>query len=491
MKKGYGLATFNFTNLRDDITFYYFTGSLSNPKVVGKFDGKIVFKNKNEPLRPRIVPVGTNEPDAYKLLWSSASSTLPTLMWGTISGRYENTITAETSTIIPSDMCGGRANSTGWRDLGLIHTALFSDMSTLAATKVYYIFGDAATKTYSEEHVFHVPPAAGTQPASRPTRVILYCDMGRGSNDSSYTWNEYGRPSYYTAMAVGAEVAAGTVDAVFHGGDISYAVGFAAVWDFFLDMISPIAGSALYLTTVGNHESDWPGSASYFAVEDSGGECGVTATTLLPMPSPATKDRPWWSYDVGLIHFVGMSTEHDFREGSEQHDWLESDLQSVDRAATPWVILNGHRAMYVNSHYAGPAYSDVEVSRSLIKHVEPLLNKYRVNLAFFGHNHVYQRQSAVYKKQVVQRSKTRKDKDGNMVHWYENPQATVHIVVGSAGAGFTKTDSIPPPEWNEITFYRWGYARVTADSASQLSFEWVESASGVVYDRAVVTQQTL
>ena len=35
-----------------------------------------------------------------------------------------------------------------------------------------------------------------------------------------------------------------------------------AVWDFFLNMISPISGSVLYLTTVGNHESDYPNSGN-------------------------------------------------------------------------------------------------------------------------------------------------------------------------------------------------------------------------------------
>jgi hypothetical protein len=51
----------------------------------------------------------------------------------------------------------------------------------------------------------------------RPTKVILYDDMGRGSMDNSFTWNEYGRPSYLTANAVGAEVARGDIDAVYHG----------------------------------------------------------------------------------------------------------------------------------------------------------------------------------------------------------------------------------------------------------------------------------
>ena len=97
-------------------------------------------------------------------------------------------------------------------------------------------------------------------------------------------------------------------------------------------MVSPLASGALYLTTVGNHETDWPGSPSYYQGEDSGGECGVSTTTLMPLPAPATTNQPWWSYDVGLIHFVGLSSEHDFTAGSTQLKWLEADLAAVDRS---------------------------------------------------------------------------------------------------------------------------------------------------------------
>lgn len=51
----------------------------------------------------------------------------------------------------------------------------------------------------------------------------------------------------------------------------------------------------------------------------------------------------WYSFDFGNIHFVMMSTEHDFRQGSEQYSFIASDLASVDRTNTPWVIFTGHR----------------------------------------------------------------------------------------------------------------------------------------------------
>lgn len=46
-----------------------------------------------------------------------------------------------------------------------------------------------------------------------------------------------------------------------------------------------------------------------------------------------------------------MSTEHDYRVGSEQYEFLESDLAAVDPSLTPWIVFSGHRPMYINSGF--------------------------------------------------------------------------------------------------------------------------------------------
>ena len=125
----------------------------------------------------------------------------------------------------------------------------------------------------------------------------------------------------------------------------------------------------------------------------------------------------------------------------------------------------------------------------LILHVEPLLLKYRVNLGFYGHNHVVQRHSAVYNKKVIQRSVPVQTEDG-IVNTFTNPGATVHMVIGTAGAGFSKNANNPSPEWNEMFFYKWGYARLTALNSTNLAWEWVESESGIVFDRMAISQIT-
>lgn len=487
---GRGTLKFNFTNLRSDIVFYYFTGGPAHPVMVSNTLStfKVSFKNINQPLRPRLVATG--DVDKFNLLWSSATSSAPFLKWGTESGVYQYEVQAATSSIQQTSMCGEPANTTGWRDMGLIHTAQLVGTKALANQRVYYIFGDQATLDYSSEYIFFVPPLAGTQPSATGTRVILYDDLGRGSTDDTYTWNEYGRPAVYTIMAVGAEIAKGEVNAVYHGGDISYARGYEAVWDFFLDMLSPVAAHVPYFTTVGNHESDWPGTASIFHGQDSGGECGITTTTLLPMPAPATTNQPWWSYDVGLIHMVGMSSEHDFSVGSPQYLWLENDLMSVNRTASPWIIFGCHRAMYINSYYSGGYSSDVTVMNELIANVEPLLWKYRVNLGFYGHNHQVQRHSAVFNKTVIQRSTPTVDTNGKVTHMHTDPQATVHMVIGTGGARFTENAMTggDQPVWNEMFMWEYGYARVTAVNSSYLNWEWVNAFDQEVIDHMVLTQ---
>lgn len=150
--------------------------------------------------------------------------------------------------------------------------------------------------------------------------------------------------------------------------------------------------------------------------------------------------------------------------------------------------------MYINSAY-GPnvdgkyrANSDLAVSDLMIKHVEPLLWKYKVNLGFYGHMHTVQRQSAVLDHMVVQKSDPRTI-DGELWHHHEDPQAPVQMTIGTGGANLMFNTNATAPAWNELTFTKWGYALVKAVNATYLTWEWVESSTDMVLDRMSITQQ--
>ena len=72
----------------------------------------------------------------------------------------------------------------------------------------------------------------------------------------------------------------------------------------------------------------------------------IQMITVRPLMSWAFLFILRYSFDYGSVHFVMMSTEHDYRKGSRQYTWLEKDLKSVDRNKTPWLVLGGHRPMY-------------------------------------------------------------------------------------------------------------------------------------------------
>ena len=65
----------------------------------------------------------------------------------------------------------------------------------------------------------------------------------------------------------------------------------------------------------------------------------------------------FYSNDVGLAHMVALDlmvyeptgTYEEVPYRAAQLAWLEEDLQAVDRAKTPWVILTAHHALYCTS----------------------------------------------------------------------------------------------------------------------------------------------
>lgn len=104
-------------------------------------------------------------------------------------------------------MCGGNAHTDGWRDLGAIHSAAMTGMSSLPSrSQIYYIYGDSSTNTFSAEHVFTTPllPGEATDGTGANLKALLFCDLGRGSTDDSETWDEYGRPAYNTSRFAAA-----------------------------------------------------------------------------------------------------------------------------------------------------------------------------------------------------------------------------------------------------------------------------------------------
>ena len=73
--------------------------------------------------------------------------------------------------------------------------------------------------------------------------------------------------------------------------------------------------------------------------DDSNGECSVPAYHRFKSMPANGNSLYWYSYDLGNTHVVMISTEHNCSLGSPQYSWLEKDLELVNRAKTPWLVV--------------------------------------------------------------------------------------------------------------------------------------------------------
>ncbi|XP_057784798.1 probable inactive purple acid phosphatase 27 [Salvia miltiorrhiza] len=462
--------SFHVVNIRTDIEFVMFGGGFGTPCILRRSD-PVSFANPNHPLYAHVASVDSTA-TSMRLTWVSGNQSPQQVQYGDAQ-----TANSSVSTFSQADMCTSSAMESpavdfGWHDPGFIHSALLTGLHP--STSYSYKYGSDLVG-WSDEMKLTTPPASGTD----ALKFLAYGDMGKAPLDSSI--EHYIQPGSVSVIkAMEEQVSSGGAHSIFHIGDISYATGFMAEWDFFLHLISPLASQVSYMTAIGNHERDYIGSGSVYPTPDSGGECGVAYETYFPMPT-AAKDEPWYSIEQGPVHFTVISTEHNWTLNSQQYEWMNKDMAAVNRTTTPWLIFTGHRPMYTSAP-GNPIFPSVD--DWFVDAVEPLLLQNKVDLVLFGHVHNYERTCGVYNGSC----KEMPTKDANGVDTYDhsNYTAPVHAVIGMAGFkldDFTQNDN----SWSLARISKFGYIRVNA-TKTELHVEFVNADSRKVDDSFRITK---
>ncbi|KAK9189211.1 hypothetical protein WN944_020617 [Citrus x changshan-huyou] len=458
-----GSIKFHVINIRTDIEFVFFAGGFDTPCILNRTN-PINFANPKSPLYGHLSSSDSTA-TSMRVTWVSGDKEPQQVQYG--DGKSE---TSKVTTFTQDDMCNATALQSpakdfGWHDPGYIHTAVMTGLRP--STSFSYRYGSDLVG-WSDKIQFKTPPAGGS--SEEVLRFLTYGDMGKAPlDDSAEHYIQPGSLSVIKAMA--DEIDNGSVDSIFHIGDISYATGFLVEWDFFLHQISPVASRVSYMTAIGNHERDYLGSSgSVYETPDSGGECGVAYETYFPMPIPA-RDKPWYSIEQAGVHFTVMSTEHDWSENSEQYEWMKKDMASVDRSKTPWLIFAGHRPMYSSLSSS--------VDNKFVDAVEPLLLDNKVDLALFGHVHNYERTCSVYKQSCL--AMPTKDANGIDTYDHSNYSAPVQAVIGMAGFTLDKFPDNADHTWSLIRISKFGYLRGNTNK-EEMKFEFVNSDTREVED---------
>lgn len=322
--------------------------------------------------------------------------------------------------------------------------------------------------------------------------AFLFGDMGTATPYSTFLRTQDESISTIKWISRDIEALGDKPALISHIGDISYARGYAWLWDNFFTQIEPVASKVPYHVCIGNHEYDWPlqpwkpdWAYSVYG-KDGGGECGVPYSLRFIMPgnsseptgtrAPATKNL-YYSFDLGPVHFVYISTETNFLKGSNQYHFLKNDLESVDRRRTPFVVVQGHRPMYTTSN----ENRDAPMRNKMLENLEPLLVKNKVTLALWGHVHRYERFCPLNNFTCGSLGLNSKDSKG----------FTVHVVIGMAGQDWQPIWTPRPDHPNDPIFpqpaeslYRggeFGYTRLVA-TKERLTLTYIGNHDGEEHD---------
>ena len=281
---------------------------------------------------------------------------------------------------------------------------------------------------------------------------------------------------------------------------------YESILNDFYDELTPISASKPYMVGPGNHESNCDNGGvtdPYKNITYNVSICVPGQTNFtgyinhFRMPSAESNGTGnfWYSFDHGMAHYIQLDTETDLGHGfigndetggsegdasgpfnalrDAQTNWLAKDLAAVNRSATPWIIVAGHRPWYL-SH----PNTTGTICWTCKDVFEPLLIEYGADLVLSGHAHVYQR-SAPLANGVI---------DPNELN---NPSSPWYITNGAAGH-YDGLDPLQVPYQKyqrfglDTTNGTYGWSRLTFHNCTHLTHDFVASRNGSVVDSATL-----
>ena len=142
-------------------------------------------------------------------------------------------------------------------------------------------------------------------------------------------------------------------------------------------------------------------------------------------------ESPYYSHDLENIHFISLSTEHSFEEGSQQYEFIKNDLEKVSKNTDiDWIIVHSHKSFYSTRN-------DYDTAQELRETYLPLFEKYNVNLVISSHNQYYERTlPLLYNFEDDSYPIIRGDNFDP--YYYHNPDGIIFLTVGTGGDGLQK-----------------------------------------------------
>jgi 3',5'-cyclic AMP phosphodiesterase CpdA len=209
----------------------------------------------------------------------------------------------------------------------------------------------------------------------------------------------------------------------------------------------------------------------------------IPSTLLQQYMSHFNITSQYYSFDYQNIHFLVMGTEVPYDTASEQYDFANKDLsKAASNPNTDWVIVALHKPLYSSPSNIVGGY---EIPLSVTYH--PLFDKYGVDLVIQGHVHGYERSDPIkynpesYTKPLISET--------NNTNNYVNPEGTIFVTVGTAGAMLHEFEGKKPFIVSQYSGFGFLNIDVTTNSSTTImNSTFYNNDEGSIEDNFIVTK---
>jgi calcineurin-like phosphoesterase family protein/iron/zinc purple acid phosphatase-like protein C len=189
---------------------------------------------------------------------------------------------------------------------------------------------------------------------------------------------------------------------------------------------------------------------------------------------------PYYSHDLKNVHFISMSTEHPYDQGSKQYEFIKNDLEKTTKNPDiDWIVVHQHKPLYSTKQ-------DKKEAEQLRDIYEQLFQKFDVDLVISSHNQYYERTYPILYNEDFEKITNKETKPQPIVtdhsqSEYPPTDGIVFLTVGTAG------DELDPVK-EKYDFYvvqesKFGFLNIEIENKGKTLVGEFHSNDGKVIDR--------
>jgi predicted MPP superfamily phosphohydrolase len=145
-------------------------------------------------------------------------------------------------------------------------------------------------------------------------------------------------------------------------------------------------------------------------------------------------DNPYYSHDFQNVHFISMSTEHPFEEGSKQYEFIKNDLEKTSKKNSniDWIIVHQHKPLYSTNQ-------DKKEAEQLRDTYQKLFQQYDIDLEISSHIQYYERTYPILYNEEYEKNTNKKAEpqpiitNNSQSNYLDKDNGIIFLTVGTAG----------------------------------------------------------